>query len=54
MKYDVDTRVNIIARKLNIRDKKTKLETARQINQLAILLIELNSNSVGIARGNKI
>lgn len=51
MKYDVDVRINKIAQKLNIKDEKTKLETARQINQLAILLIELNSNSVRIARG---
>jgi hypothetical protein len=45
MENNTDKKIERIASKLKIRDKAQRLEAARQINQLALLLIELRKNN---------
>lgn len=45
MESNTDKKIERIAAKLKIRDRTQRLEAAKQINQLAIMLIELRKNN---------
>jgi len=45
MERNVDKKISKIASKLHIRNKAKRLEVAKQINELAIILIEERQKS---------